>query len=42
MYTSAKMSSISVLIPDGETWDAVKVLRCLSPVSGITASESAD
>ena len=37
MYTSAKISSISVLIPDGETWDAVKVLRCLSHVSGITA-----
>lgn len=26
-----------MLIPDGETWDAVKVLRCLSHVSGITA-----
>lgn len=37
MYTSAKISSISVLIPDGETWEAVKALRCLSHVSGITA-----
>jgi len=37
MHTSAKISSISVLIPDGETWEAVKVLRCLGHVSGITA-----
>lgn len=29
MYTSSKISSISVLIPDGETWNAVKVLCCL-------------
>jgi predicted ATP-grasp superfamily ATP-dependent carboligase len=36
MHTSVKIGSISVLIPDGETWDAVKVLRCLSYVSGIT------
>lgn len=36
MDTSAKISFISVLIPDGETWEAVKVLRCLSHVSGIT------
>ena len=36
MYTSAKISSISVLIPDGETWETVKVLRCLSHVPGIT------
>jgi predicted ATP-grasp superfamily ATP-dependent carboligase len=37
MHASAKISSISVLIPDGDTWEAVKVLRCLSHVSGITA-----
>lgn len=37
MHASAKISSISVLIPDGETWDTVKVLRCLNHVSGITA-----
>lgn len=35
MFTSDKISSISVLIPDGETWDTVKVLRCLHHVSGI-------
>ena len=28
---------MSVLIPDGETWDAVKVLRCFSGVPGIRA-----
>jgi len=37
MDTSAKISSLSVLIPDGEDWETVKVLRCLSRVSGITA-----
>jgi predicted ATP-grasp superfamily ATP-dependent carboligase len=32
---SAKIHSISVLIPDGETWDTVKVLRCLNHASRI-------
>jgi predicted ATP-grasp superfamily ATP-dependent carboligase len=36
MDFQCKIRSISVLIPDGETWDAVKVLRCLNRVSGIT------
>lgn len=35
MHTSAKISSISVLLPDGETWHAVKVLRCLNHMLGI-------
>ncbi len=37
MVSHTKQRLISVLIPDGETWDTVKVLRCLSHVSGITA-----
>jgi predicted ATP-grasp superfamily ATP-dependent carboligase len=36
MYTLAEINSLSVLIPDGETWDAVKVMRCLKHVSGTT------
>ncbi len=35
METITDLRSISVLIPDGETWDTVKVLRCLSQSSGI-------
>jgi predicted ATP-grasp superfamily ATP-dependent carboligase len=30
MRSTANKNSISVLIPDGETWDAVKVMRCLN------------
>jgi predicted ATP-grasp superfamily ATP-dependent carboligase len=35
METSTRLRSISVLIPDGETWDAVKILRCLNSTPGI-------
>jgi glutathione synthase/RimK-type ligase-like ATP-grasp enzyme len=35
MKTSDKIKNISVLIPDGEPWDVVKVLRCFSEIKGI-------
>jgi len=35
METITDLRSISLLIPDGETWDAVKVLRCLGQSAGI-------
>lgn len=36
MDSQCKIRPMSVLVPDGETWDTVKVLRCLNRVSGIT------
>ncbi|MBN2020389.1 MAG: ATP-grasp domain-containing protein [Sedimentisphaerales bacterium] len=35
---SKKTGLFSLLIPDGETWETVKVLRCLSQAPGIRAS----
>ncbi len=35
METITDLRSISVLIPDGETWDTVKVLRCLGQTPAI-------